>query len=600
MKINIICGLFLLLSSHIVMAEVPVVQREALVELFQSTSGENWIHKDNWLQGDPCDEAWYGVVCSNGEISALMLSENNLNGQIRNSISALVDLSELSLSSNSLYGQIPEGLTELTNLTRLSLQRNALSGVVPENIGNLSELRTLNLFSNQLIGTLPDSIGSLEFLSFFTLSGNAMSGDFPNSITQLSSLFVFVYDHNALRAPNSDVEEFLIGNSCFQDIGSLNFVCSSNLQTLAPSGFQVSGNNQQEYTFTWEVVDYNLAGGYLIWTADKPGADWRLLNQVDGKATSSWSSANFRASSEQVYRITSFTDPHDENSNYLISQSSDTSGTTGERVSHPMSAKHSGSWFNPDQNGHGLVVEVLSESKAIVYWYVFDDEGRAVWLIGVGTYDGQQIMADMFITKGGKFPPLFDSDSVERIYWGQVNVYFTADNEASVAWNTINNNDYLPGKLNMEQFTRMTTRSPDQNNNQSGLTNVLNPTHSGTWYNPEQDGHGLAVEILPDGVGVIYWYVYDFSGNQVWLLGNGSYTGSELNVDLNIVSGGLFPPEFNAEQVNIRPWGTASFKVNDCNKAEFNWSPNADQTPFSGGQLDLQRLTQLIDLNCEI
>ena len=31
----------------------------------------------------------------------------------------------------------------------------------------------------------------------------------------------------------------------------------------------------------------------------------------------------------------------------------------------------SGSWYNPDQDGHGLSIEVLDENRTLVYWYVY-------------------------------------------------------------------------------------------------------------------------------------------------------------------------------------------------------------------------------------
>ena len=25
--------------------------------------GKFWLHQQNWLEGDPCEQSWYGVTC---------------------------------------------------------------------------------------------------------------------------------------------------------------------------------------------------------------------------------------------------------------------------------------------------------------------------------------------------------------------------------------------------------------------------------------------------------------------------------------------------------------------------------------------------------
>jgi hypothetical protein len=47
-------------------AAVPYDQIVALNDLFWSTNGKGWSFYDNWGVGDPCDNAWFGVSCTNG------------------------------------------------------------------------------------------------------------------------------------------------------------------------------------------------------------------------------------------------------------------------------------------------------------------------------------------------------------------------------------------------------------------------------------------------------------------------------------------------------------------------------------------------------
>ena len=44
-------------------AAVPKEEAVALFELYGSTNGSDWKNSTNWLQGDPCDNDWYGVFC---------------------------------------------------------------------------------------------------------------------------------------------------------------------------------------------------------------------------------------------------------------------------------------------------------------------------------------------------------------------------------------------------------------------------------------------------------------------------------------------------------------------------------------------------------
>lgn len=43
---------------------LPASQVAALVDLYTSTSGSAWTTSTNWLSGDPCTNAWWGVGCT--------------------------------------------------------------------------------------------------------------------------------------------------------------------------------------------------------------------------------------------------------------------------------------------------------------------------------------------------------------------------------------------------------------------------------------------------------------------------------------------------------------------------------------------------------
>ena len=114
--------------------------REALVALYNATNGENWRNSDNWLSDAPLGE-WEGVTTDgDGRVIALILSTNNLCGEIPAELGSLSHLESLSLGENALSGEMPAELGSLSNLQLLVLHRNALSGEIPAELGSLSNL----------------------------------------------------------------------------------------------------------------------------------------------------------------------------------------------------------------------------------------------------------------------------------------------------------------------------------------------------------------------------------------------------------------------------------------------------------------------------
>ena len=67
--------------------ETSDVERQALVDLYYSTNGEGWTESENWLDGDPCVNQWYGVTCDeHGGVVTVSLWNNNMTGALEESI----------------------------------------------------------------------------------------------------------------------------------------------------------------------------------------------------------------------------------------------------------------------------------------------------------------------------------------------------------------------------------------------------------------------------------------------------------------------------------------------------------------------------------
>ena len=52
-----------------------------MVALYNATDGANWNRNDNWLSDEPLGE-WYGVTTEAGRVTELILSQNQLRGEV--------------------------------------------------------------------------------------------------------------------------------------------------------------------------------------------------------------------------------------------------------------------------------------------------------------------------------------------------------------------------------------------------------------------------------------------------------------------------------------------------------------------------------------
>ncbi len=174
-------------------SQIPLVELTALISLYNSTNGDAWTNNSGWKKAngefDSLNVAnWYGVTVDSCSVTKIIISSNNLQGNLPPELGDLLNLSILGLSYNNIDGQIPNELGNLTKLTFLSLNNNLLSGSIPSSIGSLANLENLYLFNNMLSGVIPPELGGLISLKNLFLYNNKLSGSIPIQIGNLSNL----------------------------------------------------------------------------------------------------------------------------------------------------------------------------------------------------------------------------------------------------------------------------------------------------------------------------------------------------------------------------------------------------------------------------
>ncbi len=183
-------------------------QRKALVALYNSTAGENWINNDNWCTDAHISE-WFGVTYEYGRVTEIDLISNNLvgpipeefydlqgltsirlfdnfiSGELSPSIERLTRLCNLEIHTNRFTGKIPDEICNLTELTYLVLMYNEFSGEIPEELGNMPNIWQVALSNNKLTGQIPESFGNLPGDGIIGITNNYLTGDVPESFMRL-------------------------------------------------------------------------------------------------------------------------------------------------------------------------------------------------------------------------------------------------------------------------------------------------------------------------------------------------------------------------------------------------------------------------------
>lgn len=492
----------------------PQPPDELLPALYQAMDGDSWYRNDGWMDPDVhwCD--WYGVSCGDEfwpglfEFEALELANNNLHGELTERLAVLMlgavpPRKRLDLSGNRISGT----LASFPHLTQVvDLSDNLISGTLPENEGNVSDTNEKVLLParNQLEGAVPDSWQNLR-LRELDLADNRLAEGFLNAFKAMSRTSKAFLDLTANEFSGELTSDIYTANLNPNDEGN------------AGGGLRICFN------------DFSIDNDEV--------RQWIARRHAGGP---------------------------------------DFSDCLG-RERTEMNATVSGSWFNPDFNGEGLSLQFLDTGSPLLYRFSYDRLGRQQWLFEVGLPGEQFMLWERLYEARGDFAqgmrhhndePLLRSpvprmrmDRIEASLLHIERKYY--DLTACGPFEDWGPPAYMcPPPLYSDRmdYQRLTELAGTSCDRQSPYQE-----YSGAWYNPERNGEGFVVEVLPDDRGLIYWFTYT--------------------------------PDFDPADVERIDWGRLEIEFHDDNTGHIYFDSALEG--YGSGDYPIERLARPMLADCE-
>ncbi|MCP5051286.1 MAG: hypothetical protein GY940_29240 [bacterium] len=241
--------LFVTFGSPALDAKIPLTEREALINFYTATNGDNWESNSGWKDGEisgdgfapPGSEGnWQGITVFADHVTKISFIRNGLYGQLPEEIGNLPLLEILHLSEpEGLEGEIPIGIGKLERLRKLHLE-GAFPGSLPSELGNLINLRELYL-SGRFTDQLPTRLGNLINLEKLRLEGN-FSGELPPALGELMKLWTLHLD------------------GCFEgelptELGKLGNLKTLNLNCHPPIDFSRYSSRRSDVRVRGKILD---------------------------------------------------------------------------------------------------------------------------------------------------------------------------------------------------------------------------------------------------------------------------------------------------------------------------------------------------------
>jgi hypothetical protein len=263
-------------------------------------------------------------------------------------------------------------------------------------------------------------------------------------------------------------------------------------------------------------------------------------------------------------------------------------GSLDERVpprTEPVTVdgRFSGSWFDPSRSGEGIMLEVLPEQRAIVYFFTFPPNGvqpAQAWILG----EGRVVPGGIAFEQAAYRPSNADGSPVSPNItpWGRFWIGFSDCNTGELRWEA----PPAWGRKTVP-LTRLTAlQGLGCDSEGAGAPAQA----SGSWYDPARNGSGFHVEQFDATRSLVMYYGAPGSSNFVgWA--NGIVENGDLaqgvTVKLATLSGTSFGDGFDASAV-VRDLDALSLEIKlGCGTGTAKLTPRGG----TATDLNLQRLS---------
>ncbi len=218
----------------------------------------------------------------------------------------------------------------------------------------------------------------------------------------------------------------------------------------------------------------------------------------------------------------------------------------------PLQRAMSGHFFQPlGRNGEGIMLHMLSEGSAVIYWATHNDQGEPLWL--TGTARGQDRILrfnDLWYTSRP------DGVLVERA--GRATLAFVANEEQPPCASAI-----LRFSLTGPDFEAADGRDLLALDTFGGCQRPTGQDPvimalEGHWFDETQPGEGISLTPFGTDQVLVNWFSYGDDGNQLWKIGAGIRDNDQIEFGRLIgFAGGNFNDFLSPDMLSIVPGGLA-------------------------------------------
>ncbi len=128
-----------------------------------------------------------------------------------------------------------------------------------------------------------------------------------------------------------------------------------------------------------------------------------------------------------------------------------------------------GAWYNATESGHGFILNVSEKDGQLTLlatWYVYDNDGNQMWLIGSAPFEqgATSITMPVIVTEKLQFDNLGGGGLLE-LAWGSLDLEFSTCDEGLVTYNPHPNAGFAAGTTSIQRLTNTAkvpcTNDPD-------------------------------------------------------------------------------------------------------------------------------------------